>query len=169
VAKLCTALHVEPNGNDCPFRRRGDRDIIRFRRCVARFYLVCFFRPIRVNLRFPSCLLCDSIGDLFSVVRESSVSSLFYFTSALPRRAYVRPMIYGTDLIRRVCGVTRLHVVAHANTINHCEYELETPHGGAIRNRPNVCSFLPPTSRLSLSLHLPSLIDDAAMTVAACC
>lgn len=33
-------------------------------------------------------------------------------------------MIYETDLIHRLRGVTRLHAVAHANTINHGEYEL---------------------------------------------
>lgn len=79
-------------------------------------------------------------------------------------------MIYGTDLIHRPRGVTRLHAVAHANTINHGEYELGTRIAtrGAIRNRPNVqgkrLQFLSDVASL-----LYTLIDDSAMTVAAFC
>lgn len=60
-------------------------------------------------------------------------------------------MIYGTGLIHRLCGVTRLHAVAHANTINHGEYELGTrmgPFETGRTSRANVCSFSR-TSRLS--------------------
>lgn len=56
-----------------------------------------------------------------------SLSVLFHFR--VIRRAYVRPMIYETGLIHRLRGVTRLHAVAHANTINHGEYELGTRTG----------------------------------------
>lgn len=69
---------------------------------------------------------------LFLVIQELVSPSLFYFTSVLfggRPRAYVRPMIYGTDLIHRLRGVTHLHAVAHANTINHGEYELGTRTG----------------------------------------
>lgn len=79
-----------------------------------------------------------------------SLSVLFHFR--VIRRAYVQPMIYETGLIHRLRGVTRLHAVAHANTINHGEYELGTRHGVPFEtgrtSRANVCSFSR-TSRLS--------------------